>query len=335
MPKTKSSGKSSVYEEHERKRRRLVSSYMPLTIESASSVGMQKSGAYAATLIDPFNHRGIRIPDLACFPTATHSSEYSFLWAPSFATATASNTNALVIDLGPVGGGYAQFVQGVGSTAPGVVGARNTTSQKPGGGGVGAATLTASFDTRFSSARVVSAGVLVQFCGGDADSKGTISVVTVPASGVDQLVGQAWVNGTTDPGVNVSSPLLRRVFYTGPLVDGCYATYRPMDGSSFNMVNGAASNNSFGAFVVSLEGTAVTGGGLCPEMFVKVIVNYECITADNTYGQENLSVVVDGAATEGALNAGARIPPVGSAGKHKSDSKKANHLLKVGGLIDK
>lgn len=308
------------------KYKRQVSSYVPRSISSSMVDSVQKPAAYAATLLDPFTFKGVRIPDLSCFPTATLNTEVTGLWSP--VVTAANNTQAFVFDLCPDGGGQCQLV--LGENSSGTKGNRDTAGTNFISGSTGKANFTASVQDRFAAARLVSAGIKVEFAGNDSTTKGSLNIVALTSNGVD-VSGDAAASTTywsniTEPLLAVTAPYKRRNFYAGPAYKGVHGTYRPMDGGSFVMATTKlASPFSYGGFVVSLSGLGIAD--TAPSFIVSMCCNWEGIVSDNTFGMEQEAVYANTASLEAGMGAASSVPSTGSYGDLSKNSAKAKGFL--------
>nr|QXP07792.1 MAG: putative capsid protein [Arizlama virus] len=241
----------------------------------------QNPGAYAATLIDPFNFKGIRIPDLACYPTCTFSLETSLTWVPVTA-GDDTNTTALVVDLNR--DPQYQAMQG--------------SSGGHAGNRVGAAVpIATNLSALYKSSRLVSAGVVVKFAGNDSNCKGAISIVNYP--GFDAI--GVTLNKTTTYANEVNYPERSVNFYYGPVREGAAAYYRPVDTSCFE-IGPIAQVDCFGVFIISLRGIDTTSP---PTFTVDIQTNWEGIPNGAMIGSDMLSSTMDIGAFQRGLEAGA------------------------------
>lgn len=261
--------------------------------KSASGLPMknpdvQHAGKYAASLIDPWIYQDVRIPDLACYPTVTYTAQTEFLWQPVNSSG-ATDSKVLIVDLNA--NPQWQLANGLGGASPG------TRISSPG-------PIITNASTRFSSGRVVSAGIRVKFAGNDANSQGQINVVSYTSTLGSYGAGGAILNnGTVAAAVN--TPTTQRQFYSGPLRDGCMATYRPLDSASFEMtdVNTTAGSVDQGQFVVSIFGQSTPP----PAFTVEITVNLEGTIVDNTLGLEQEAAYTNLGSLQQGLRAGSCI----------------------------
>lgn len=237
------------------------------TISSKIYSSKQGRTDYAVTLVNPELKVNARIPDLACYPTATFSSE---LHTPFKIDnrATSANSSLIVVNTGAVSPTL-YFHQGALS---------NVTKGAPNSGGLGAVKIGQTGDEyalKYKAARLVSAMVKVTFAGQDTATEGSISGAYFPAD-------WGYSKGATlpffDPGTWNAAP----DYYQGPVKNGCCVRYKPVDSTSFDMKTTATQvNNDFGTFMVLVDvPVAVTS----VTMQIDIVLNWEGIVVDNTLG---------------------------------------------------
>jgi len=266
--------------------------YGELAATNANSIAYQKKGAYAGTLIDPFHVSDVRIPDLACYPTGTFVVETEFLWAPTVGTTSDSTALTIYWSANPA---YI-FTQGNSGVAPGT--ATNAATNQ---------FLASTVTSNFSMTRMVSGGVLVKFAGNDTNTAGMITAVqnSSQPSGAGLVVSD---NAFFANSVTTAQATKQSVFYAGPSREGCIATYRPLDSSSFGMAlpsASAGSNKCYGVTTIALHG--VVAG---TQFTVQIVANLEGIVKDNTTSFEQGQVCMDSDAFEHGLQAASQVSGV-------------------------
>jgi len=266
--------------------------YGELAATNANSIAYQKKGAYAGTLIDPFHVQDVRIPDLACYPTGTFQVETEFLWAPTVGT----NNDSTAITIYWSGNPSWVYTQGNSGLAPGSVTNAQTNNY-----------LSTTTPTNFSAVRLVSAGVLVKFAGNDTNTAGMITAVQNAGQHSGPVL-QYPDNVFFANAVVTAQATKRSVFYAGPSREGCIATYRPLDSTSFSMSlvsNTVGSNRCYGVTTIALHG--ITAGA---QFTVQLVANLEGLVSDNTTGFEQGQVCMDSAAFEHGLQAASQVSGV-------------------------
>lgn len=246
---------------------------------------------YAATLINPALKFGARIPDLACYPTATYTTEYHASETVSFANAT-SNTQLLHVDLHAAPSIYRY--QGQHGTAPGeVTSPASVTAIGPGD---------AALQSRYKSARLVSAMVKVSYADNDTATTGTIYGAYLPPD--FKICPNYNFNGG---GLANSNPLICATpaywlkvpdYYVGPIKNGVVCRYKPQDSSCFNMympnitdpINTTGSGTGgvqgdrpspFGAFLIYFDKPS---GSSALTVQLDVVLNWEGIVLTTDVG---------------------------------------------------
>jgi hypothetical protein len=308
-----------------------TSLFKPLKIQPNSTLVMQPPSKYAATLLDPFRFRGIRIPDLACHPSVTYSLEYDTTITLIPGSSVAGNYDGIIIPLcGNPGFKYYQNTSGVMTGSTTSVTAAQTC--------FGNASNVAS---SYSQSRIVSAQVVVKFAGDDNAQAGSIVGAFVQAADTLGSAGQAntvltsrWLDqGHSAASANLANLiegtptdnpefLKRRQAYMGPITDGLILQYRPADADDFiyRQTSNGVNQTSFGAgapifnincgFVFGIRGVPA----LAPRVFtMSVVVNFEALPVDDNIGLPGVGVYVNPAAQAYGLNAAANFPIATSA----------------------
>jgi len=282
------------------------------TTEHGSKVIKQRPADYCKTLIDPWLDMNIRIPDLACYPTAAFKQELNYVWN---LTNVASNLNNsfLVVDLAECLGFF--HCQGHDGTTPG-----GYTGGAIAANPIGPPNLYQYYD----QFRVVSAGIKVSFADADTQTKGIIWAATYP-TGSESIQLNATPQSSPYKDVSAGQPLDlsappklndQKNMYSGPLVDGCILRYQPSDAKSFEMVRGTPTMNStllfnYGRFVVAVNGLAV---GDTRTLHVSMVVNVEGIPLSTNPSQiPTAPSPADGIALDAGLNVASQSTPAFSA----------------------
>jgi hypothetical protein len=200
----------------------------PYVTTDFGSSAVQKPEAYAQALLDPENSSACIIPDLNTFPTSVYSSSTSFKLTVNSSTGTtgalislSSNPNNTIQD----------------ESATSTDGAYNYNSFLPVSGAV-------AMTGTYRSSRIVAASLRIEHCGNDNLNEGIIVATSYGNSRVDSQV------------MNLVSQQNTRNTYVGPAKNGCIITYRPVDGSNFDMHLLSATLYSFGYLQVHLSGCA-------------------------------------------------------------------------------
>lgn len=250
----------------------------------------QKRTDYAASLIDPELRLNVRIPDLACYQTATYCTEYHQPLS-LINTATTTNNTLFQVFLAPCPTVF--FHQGGTGTAPGDL-STGTTSFNIGD-------TQANYQAKYKSARLVSAIAKLTFAGNDTSTEGTVFATFFPADwgmvvpnvaqNLDYAIASKWANLPD--------------YYSGPLRNGACVRYKPHDGASFDMF--AVSQNLgasavFGAFQFMVALPAATTG---VTMHLDVVMNWEAILTSTVTGIPQAISGADPGALAHGLNAAA------------------------------
>ena len=286
--------------------------YKPLALTPNSTLIVQPATKYAASLIDPFKYRGVRIPDLACHPSVTYSLEFD-----TTITLVSGANDGIIIPL---------------CGNAGIKDYNNSSGAMSAQVGLGTVSTVA---TSYSQSRIVSAQCVVKFAGdnnqqsgsivcafiqaGDSSGSGGFNNVAMSSRWLDQgaTLGLA-SNEKLISGVPSDNPELtkRRNSYLGPITDGCILQYRPADADDFiyrqttNGVNATSFNsvpifNINCGFVVGIRGVTPTQGRT---FTVSVIVNCEALPVDDTIGLPGVGIYVNPQAQAFGLNAAANFP---------------------------
>lgn len=229
---------------------------------------------YALTLLNPWKKMQTRIPDLSSFPTATFSIESKFPWTVQGGTTPATNNQVLLITMNsqPV----IEYVVGDGGAAQGAPSTVNA-----------AAVADASIQTRYKSARLVSAGVRIRFAGNDTNTVGQIYAMAVPFD----RAGSSLTH-TAGATLDLSSNLIigqQPGIQISPLVEGVEVRYQPQEANNFNFYNvsntvgGYVGSAAFGQFMVFATAFNNT---VQPQFTVELTANYEALPIANNIGLE-------------------------------------------------
>lgn len=268
------------------------SAYGDTISSSKGRVVHQKLGDYAATLVDPWTHRNVRIPDLASYPTSPYTCEYEFLWSPGVVNSAAS-TSALIVDINS----NPQFSFLNGMEAAATMGTNRTVTTA----------LSSTITSRYTMGRVVSAGICVKFAGNDSNSAGMLY-------GVNRASGLAGpgvnYNNTSTAAPEVTNPTQQQTYYAGPLREGVILTYRPLDADSFAMQS-TAGTGVYGQFIICMNGLPMSPSA--PSFNVHIVVNCEGIIINNTLGLEQGGACVMPASYHFGLQAAIECPSTSGA----------------------
>lgn len=275
--------------------------------ENSNKKSGQRPADYCKTLVDPWSDLSVRIPDLACYPTAAFKQELNYVWNVS-AVATNGNNQMLVIDLAETLGLF--HCQGYQATA-GVytAGALNVTK-------IGPSNLSQYYD----QFRVVSAGVKVQFADADTNTKGIIWGATFPTSseGIQlnsNYQSSPWLECKAGNPCDLSTQALinnAKGVYSGPITDGVCLRYQPASATSFQMIRGidtpsASQYFNFGRMVVIVDGLSTND---TRTLHCSIVVNIEAIPLTGNPSQIATSPSpVDGNALDAGLNAAGQMSP--------------------------
>lgn len=277
----------------------------------------QSASAYAKTLIDPWNFRGIRIPDLSCAPTAVWSEELEL-------PLVLSNDSVIKLDLSATS--IVHF--GIADVTP-LTAANHkwTSTPQP-------ITNLNSNAQRYSSGRVVSAMLSLTFTGASTVDEGQIlGLQWVPSD----KMATSYNSAVTDKIISFANPWVADFTaamtlpnaYVGAANRGICITYKPVDGTAFEMtptVTGAGSplttfgtaQPKYGGFFVWLSGITTNS-----PYILKVIVNYEGIALSGSDIPAAVSTA-NQAAVDYAFNVVGAVTEVGPV----SDCKKKQAIAR-------
>jgi len=210
----------------------------------------QIPGAYIKCLLDPENNSPVCIPDLSCYPTVLFTM-----------------TEELTLALNSVGAGGIR-VRWHGDPRYDIETAATTTDN------IFTYTLDAGFRQRaaviatYSHARIVAYSIRVDFLGNDTNNQGFITHC--------RFLG---VNDRNPIPGSVADVRNFHDAYFGPLKDGLYVTYRPLDSSMFDMLQTDDDeldirNCQWGGDVIHWSGA---GGLTPPSVAIKITVHWEGI----------------------------------------------------------
>jgi len=253
--------------------------YGRLTLQKLGNLQQQPRGLYAASLLDPWNHKNVKIPDLSCYPTTTFTATTEFLWKPVYDSTGATSTTALYFDITATGAQW-QYAKGY-------------ESNSNGGNRTGAVSKLISTAGRalYRASRPVSAGIRIRFAGNDTNSEGQISMVAEPGfygGTSDGNAASTWFNA-------IMNPQQTKSYYIGPQKEGASAIYKPLDSQAFAMYL-TDLGTTYGTFIVGLSGNETPG-----PFTVELIVNYEGTLLDTTTGLEVESTAMDVEAFQNGL----------------------------------
>jgi hypothetical protein len=243
----------------------------------------QRPADYAKTLLDPWLDLNTRIPDLACFPTATYKNEINYVWKVHCSTGVVDNT-FLIVDFAETMGYY--HCNGHTAAAPGSYTGGALASSNIG---------LPNADQFHDKFRLVSAGVKVKFADADTHSKGVIWSAVFPGTSESIQLNAASQSSPWTP-VSAGQPLDLSTYtalnqlkgvYTGPLVDGCVARYQPSSSMSFAMIKPGASNTinqvfNYGRIVIYIDGLTA---GDTRTLHVSFVANIEAIPLSSNSSQ--------------------------------------------------
>lgn len=275
-----------------------------VTGKSAITQSRQQPADYLKTLMSPHAFRGVKIPDLACYPTCTFSEVDTFTWNAATSGTVADSGNLMVVGL--CGQSFNQI---------GVIGGKMNTQAR----------LTSTLlNTRYRAVRLVSAEVIVTYTGNGDTNQGLITCGYRPA-GVTHVYKATAVAGTTDLSVGWSETGSAGSYkdyfdsYRGPLKLGASIIYKPVDSQSFEFQDqiGYTTSSDRVAQVARLnytnEGSATAFGkdgfgsiycvienpGANCQFNVTVTTNFEAIPLD----ENQTEVVTNSPSNSGALSA--------------------------------
>lgn len=310
-----------------------TSLYRPLKIEPNSNLVTQQPSKYAATLIDPFRFRGIRIPDLACHPSVTYSLEYDTTITLTGGSTAEGAYDGIIIPL--CGNPGFKYYNNTNGRMSGALSANGTlVSQTCFGNATNIA-------TSYSQSRIVSAQCVVKFAGDDNAQSGSIVGAFVQAGDTNGSGGQSnlaltsrWLDqasqaaGTADffnliEGVPLQNPefLKRRQSFMGPISDGIILQFRPADADDFiyRQTSNGVNQTALGAVPIFnincgfIFGIRSVTGGATRTFTMSVVVNFEALPVDDNIGLPGVGVYVNPSAQAYGLNAAANFPIVTSA----------------------
>lgn len=292
---------------------------------------------YLKSLLAPHAYKGVKIPDLSCYPSTTFSEEEHITWIPSPSI--------------PRGCGD---ILGIG-LKPGVTYEKITSKATIGvntGLVVGSLTeldhiISTDLQPKFRAARLVSACASVTYTGNGDTNRGTITCSFVPFgknydSYINTTAAVAAAPGTIASGIDTNISLIKDYIdsYQGPLKYGASVCYRPTDTNSLRYVpvttrgalnqvvaygsnvstatsqgnTGTSSSNlscGYGYFIFALEGFDESTSNV--QFDVKIVANWEAIPMDDDTDAVIAASPVNGNATAAAFAVGSAFPSTGSA----------------------
>lgn len=247
---------------------------------SAGKSATQHPDAYAKALLDPENNSSCIIPDLNTFPTVTYSSSTSF--QIPVVSPGGSNIAGVYVSLTPNPSDTLYFESASSTNSLYAL----TTAQPI----TGAASMVATY----RSARIVAASLRIEHCGNDNLNEGIV-------------IGTSYANSIVDGIVtSIGAQQNCRNTYVGPAKNGCIITYRPVDGSNFDMkpLNDVA--YKYGYLQVHLNGIATTAN-----IQGHLTIHYEGITL-TTSDVEFAKIYCAPTAFQATISLVADTKPVGS-----------------------
>jgi len=265
----------------------VIPRYGEAIVQSGFGTAKQPFLQYGATLVDPWSYHSTRVPDLSCFQTGTYTVQKEFLWTATAGSGVATNNTILIVEASA--NPYVGYLQGPLGLS---VGAASTASAR-------SVMVSGTLSTRFSSARMVASGVQVRFADNDSSSSGQITGSYLPA----------WRQSIPTPSTSTyatwaANPSSSRSFYSGPLRDGVRVTSRPLDALSYEMFDVSGNNASFGTFLIAIEGLTAGQSRL---LNVSIVMHYEGLVADNTYGEIDMAQEIDTNAQLFGVQLGAQV----------------------------
>lgn len=268
-----------------------------LALATTHYVVNQSRADYALTLVDPWAKLDCRIPDLACYPTATFTIDHVFEWNPDVTTVAAANSQLLRV--GMHGSSFGCFYPAFNVTGgvSGDVKGFSALPSMPSG-------ITGGIATLYKSARVVSAGIKVTWAGNDSNTTGTIYCTYVPGDATSVVAARPVLYDTAAAWTSVNE------HYMGPMRLGCIARFKPHDTGAFDMKTTAAITAAdastypqFGDFYVAVNpGTGVTG----LKFNVQLSINYEGLVTGNNVGIDTGVSAADPVALAHGMNVAGR-----------------------------
>lgn len=252
----------------------------------------QKRTDYACTLIDPELRLGVRIPDLACYQTATFTTEYH--QPLSIDNSTGTTNNCLFTVMTGAGCPTVWFHQGSHGTVPGDL----TTGA---GGEIVIGDTQANYQAKYKSCRLVSASVRISYAGNDTTTEGTIMGTFLP-SDWNLLVPAAPNN------IAYYTPQQWKDlpdYYSGPLRNGVVIRYKPHDALSFDMQATSQNLGAYSAFGGMMVSVQLPNATASVTLQLDIVMNWEALLASTATGiPQGISGADPGALAHG-LNAAA------------------------------
>lgn len=331
-------------------RRPPTRNFKPLRITPTSQLAYQGPSKYALSLIDPFNYKGVRIPDLACHPSAVYSLEFDDTVTLQFGATGGTVSQGIIIPL--CGNAGAKFYANDGST----------TVQTPFGN-------TQQIYQTYSLARIVSAQVIIKFAGNDADMSGSLvgcffqasdnasgnlnsgQTMAVMLNQAATTANSAFTNlltvGTKDAGTGAQPAFMkRRGAYMGPIADGLKLQFRPADADDFiyrGVTNGTSStaatagNATYNVPIYDINCgfmLGIVGGtvGASRQFTISVTINLEALPVDDSSGQQGIGTYVNPQAQAYGLNVAANCPACTSATATELNAQKTLVRSLSGGM---
>lgn len=270
---------------------------------------------YAMTLIDPWAKLDCRIPDLACFPTATYTVEHNFEW--NVAATNVATTNTQLLRVFMHGSAYYGFYNAFNITTGAPV--ASSQQQLP---AFNTGTIPNGISSLYKSARVVSAGIKVSWAGNDSVTTGTIYSCYVPSD-------QGYTSGQNQVGFATPSAWTgQQEMYMGPMRLGAMCRYKPQDSASFDMLGTGAIPFAdttyipgFGSFYIGVNAPLDTAG---LKFNVNLVINYEALVVGSNLGIDTGVSDADPAALAHGLNiAGRSLSAFGASASSEENNVRA------------
>jgi len=264
-----------------------------------------RQNKYFKTLADPFNHRGIQIPDLEMYPSTTFSivdrrqitvnaNGSCYVWYGGSGN-TATLPLGGLVPVKVTSGGANNFIVGQTSNSAATAPYVPTTDIFPSGGATPNSspfsltqwsTGVTSIQSLFDKVRLVSAGTSVDYTGTDFDNAGTITSACLPRwSAIKNNI----VNNVVTT-IGFIQSLENSIIVPVNKNRGATVLYKPQDMRSLDYTNiqavvSDASSGSLLAQQESMEGEmihVITGATAGKVFQVTSVFNYEAIPLFNT-----------------------------------------------------
>lgn len=270
---------------------------------------------YARTLCNPMSELKAKIPDLACINTSVFSISETFDWDPSFTASAGSLTHVNYLGI-KIGSGTSDQAELLGPAiyqscdATGID--NNPLFAVSGVAGYPYQRYIKGFDrikTAYTSARIVSVGVQLEFTGPDTLNAGTIDCCVV--QNTDALYGDGFTGVppagewatvnlgsltttqafTQANGISTEMIINARESFQGPAKYGAFFAWRPREPAQFfapvrQSTSPPTTSNSFSEMLIVKASTQNDGeitSAAVVKYRVKITATYEGTIKDSTY----------------------------------------------------